>query len=465
MSMALAASGFAALAAAVLARPQIATLLVVCVVWLNVPGLAVSSHGVPASAAALFPLPLLIPLAYQQMRGRRLVVNGTFAALLAFAVAMSVSTIFATHQDVATEKLRELALEGVLVYALVLNVVRDPGTLRAVLWALVIAGCCLALVSIHQKLTASFYRPYGGLGQVDSAFFRGQADVPRLAGPLGDPNYYAQILLPVVAIALLAAWRERRRILRVAGGAAAALACVAITFTYSRGAALGLAAIVTGLAVLRYLRPPHLVAVALALALIVAVNPGYRDRVGTLAALGGLTATAGETVEADESSRSRTTEMAAAGLAFLDHPLLGVGPGGFPFAYQDYAPLVGIEVRETTDSGAQKGEAAKRESHNIVVGLAADTGLLGLGTFSAVVLLTLRDLRRARRRWLGVRADFVNLADSLSLALVAYLVSGLFLTLAFERYFWLLLALAGAAGAGALGPMAAAETNAAKRSS
>jgi hypothetical protein len=42
------------------------------------------------------------------------------------------------------------------------------------------------------------------------------------------------------------------------------------------------------------------------------------------------------------------------------------------------------------------------------------------------------------------------MADALFLALLAYLVAGLFLSLAFERYFWLLLALAGAAGGVAL---------------
>jgi O-antigen ligase len=215
---------------------------------------------------------------------------------------------------------------------------------------------------------------------------------------------------------------------------------------------------------LGYLRARHLAVVTLAVALLVALNPGYRTRVESVTALGGITAQSGAQVQADESARSRTTEMGAAALAFFDHPVLGVGLGNFPAYYEKYAPRVGIQVIETTTSGANEGEVAKREAHNIVLGEAADTGLLGLAAFVAVISTTLYNLRRARRRWLGVRPDLVNLADSLTLALVGYLVAGLFLTLAFERYLWLLLALAGAAGALALSP-AAAETKAARRSS
>jgi putative inorganic carbon (HCO3(-)) transporter len=449
---AFAAGAVAALVAVMLVWPESATLLVLVAVWVNVPGIAVTVHGVPPGAAALFPLPLLVPLAYAWMRGRPLVVNRTFLLLVLLLVVEVVSMLLAANQDVAAGKVRELAVEGAVLYLLVLNAVREPETLRRAVWTLVAAGSWLALISLHQQLTGAYERPYGGWGQVDSAFFRGQTDVPRLAGPLGDPNYYAQILLPILPLALLGLWRERSPRLRLAAAASAGLICFAITLTYSRGAAVAFLAVLAGLALLRYLRLRQLLALAAGVALLLAVNPGYRDRVETISSVGGATARAGDATRTDESTRSRTTEMLAAGLAFLDHPVLGVGPGGFPHYYQEYAPRVGIEVRETTGSGAQKGEAAQREAHDVLLGVAAETGVLGVALFLAIVGVTFADLRRARRRWVGVRPDLVNLADSLTLALVAYLVAGLFLTLAFERYFWLLVALAGAAGALARSP-------------
>jgi O-antigen ligase len=453
-----------ALAAAALLAPELATLVVVFCLWLDVPAIAVDRFGAPQLAGALIPFVLVVPLLAARRHGRRLVAPPAFAAIVALLVVELASTAFATHQDEAVERVRQFALEGPIVYLLVVNAVRTPETLRRVLWALVAAGALLALVSVHQQLTGRYERPYFGLGTVDGSFFRGQSDVARLAGPLGDPNYYAQILLAVVPLALLAALRERTAWLRLAGAGAAALCCTAIAYTYSRGAAVALLAVLLAMALLGYVRTRHLAAIAVGLAVLLAAVPAYRERVESITRVGGATAEAGADADADQSTRGRTTEMRAAALAFLDHPALGVGPGGFPSYYQRYASRVGGEVHESRRSGPHAGEVPERAAHNIVLGVAADLGVAGLAAVGAVLGLTFRDLGRARRRWRGRRPELVTLADALLLALVGYLVAGLFLSLAFERYLWLLAALAGAAGGPALSA-AAARTNAASRSS
>jgi len=443
--LALAAAGTGAIVAATLAWPELATLALVFCLWLNVPALAVDWYSVPEFLGALFPLVLLVPIAHSLRRGEPLVLGGAFSLLVVLLIVELLSTLVTAHQDVAVERVKQFALEGPVVYLLVVNSVRTPATLRRVLWTLLAAGTCLSLVTIYQQLTGTYERPYGGLGQIDHAYFRGQSDVARLAGPLGDPNYYAQILLAIVPVGLLSIWRERAPAARLAAGAATALVCLAITFTYSRGAAVAFVALLLAMGCLRYLRARHMAAIATAVALLVALVPAYRERVETITAIGGATAQAGEETTADDSTRSRTTEMLAAGLAFVDHPVLGVGPGAFPYHYQHYARRVGIEVRDETQSGPEKGELPRREAHNLVLGIAADIGVGGLAAFAGVMFLTFRNLLRTRRRWLGKRPELVNLADSLLLALIAYLTAALFLTLAFERYLWLLAALAGAA--------------------
>jgi hypothetical protein len=435
----------AALVMALTIRPELAIPLLAFAVWINLPALAVERHGVPLIAGALFPLVLLVPIAYGRLRGRRVVLTRVAALMLLLLAVELLSTAFAAHQDVAVERLRTFAVEGVVLYVLVVNAVDSAATLRLAIWGLLAAGACLALVTIYQQLTGTYLRPYGGLGQVDTSFYRGQSDVARLAGPLGDPNYYAQILLPIVPLGLLTIRRERSRLLRIAAGATTVLVVVAMAFTYSRGAAVALLALVIAMTVMGYLRAVHLATVAAGIAILLAVVPAYRERVESIASVGGATARAGQETSADESSRSRTTEMLAAGLAFLDHPAFGVGPGGFPFYYQEYAPRVGIEVHEKATSGAEKGEAAKRAAHDVFIGVAADLGAAGLAVFAAILGLTAAGLLRVRRRWGALRPDLVNLADSLFLALLAYVVAGLFLSLAFERYLWLLVALGGAA--------------------
>ena len=439
------AAAAATLVAALVVRPELATPVLVFAVWLNLPALAVDRHGVPLLAGAVFPLLLLVPIAHRWLQGRPPVVTRGSALVLLLLVVVLLSTAFAAHQDVAVERLQEFALEGVVLYLLLVNAVDSAATLRLAIWGLLAAGACLALVTVYQQLTGTYFRPYGGLGQVDGAYFRGQSDVARLAGPLGDPNYYAQILLPLVPIGLLTVRRERAAGLRLVAGAITALVVLALAYTYSRGAAVALVVLLVAMGLLGYLRARHFAALVAGLAILLAVVPAYRDRVATIAAVGGATARAGQDPGADESARSRTTEMLAGGLAFIDHPVLGVGPGGFPFYYQVYAPRVGIEVREKTTSGAEKGEAPKRAAHNLFVGVAADLGAAGLAVFGAILWVTFGGLLRVRRRLIAERPDFVNLADSLFLALLAYVVAGLFLSLAFERYFWLLAGLAGAA--------------------
>ena len=72
--------------------------------------------------------------------------------------------------------------------------------------------------------------------------------------------------------------------------------------------------------------------------------------------------------------------------------------------------------------------------------------MLGLASFAGVVAVTLRQVARARRRSLGVRADLTRLTTGFAMAIIVYLTTGLFLHFAYIRYFWLMMALAAAAG-------------------
>ena len=62
-----------------------------------------------------------------------------------------------------------------------------------------------------------------------------------------------------------------------------------------------------------------------------------------------------------------------------------------------------------------------------------------------VLLVTLWQLAKARRRWIGRRTDLANMVTAFSLSVVTYMTTGIFLHLSYARYFWLIMALAGAA--------------------
>jgi O-antigen ligase len=214
----------------------------------------------------------------------------------------------------------------------------------------------------------------------------------------------------------------------------AGLAAIATALTFSRGAALAAGIILVAMVALRYVRLTHLLAgLAVVLAVLVAV-PQYGERVTSLAGIVELLSEDGSGSTADSSLLSRATENLTALRVFADHPAVGVGPGQFPSYYRAYADEIGVSVR-----------AQDREAHNLYLGVAAETGSLGLASFLAAIIATLWHLSRARRMALPTRPDLAAMATGMLLALVGYLASGLFLHLSYARYFWLVLALGGAA--------------------
>lgn len=434
----------AALIGVTLVSAEVATLAVLFLLFLNVPGVAVG-NGAPLLAGAAVPLALGIPLLAMVWRGERIVITPAFVCILALLLVAMLSSIVSRYPEVALDKLLTFVFEGVLLYFLVSNVVRTPGALWRALWALIAAGVCLALISIFQASTHAYYATYGGFAKPDPSFFIGKSS-PRAAGPVGEPNYYGQLLIVVAAMGLVFTWRGRTLLERLLAGAATALIAYAIALTYSRGTAVALVVLLILMALMRYFRAWQVLVMVLAVVGLLIAVPSYAQRVATLSSLTSATAPTGADPNADESTQGRSTELRAATGVFLDHPVLGVGPAVFPLYYRDYAEQVGGQIHDSTPAGPNKGQEAQREAHNMFVGQAADLGMAGLLAFCAVLVLTIRALIRVRRTNLGLgRRHCADLAAALLLAVIGYLLTGAFLTLAYESYFWLLLGLAGAA--------------------
>ena len=440
-----------AIAAYLLAWPEAGMVLGIFLLYSGVPAVLVNDHGLPAAVALGIPLMLAIPLASRLAGRDGLVINTGLRCVFVLLVVQIVVTLAAEHQQEAATKLISFLIEGVAVYLLVVNIVRTPESLRRAIWAVIGAGAFLSSLAIVQQLSGHTDQPFAGFAQLDGAYFAGTSDVFRAQGPLSDANYFAQMLLPVAALGLAAIWRGRTRRERVLARAAVALSVTAIAFTYSRGAALALFGILVGLAFFRYLRLVHGAGIVALLALVLLFVPGYSDRLGTLAGVVGSTEVSNASSSDDISAASRATENKAALLVFREHPLLGVGQGGFPMLYQQYAQRVGGEIHTRESSRLRRtdiraGLPPEREAHNFFLAIGADMGIAGLLAYCTIIVVTLHQLLRARRRWLVVRPDLEGLATGMLLGVAGYLMAGVFLSLAFERYFWLLLGLAGAAG-------------------
>jgi putative inorganic carbon (hco3(-)) transporter len=428
-------------AAGVVLRPDLATPMFLAILYSNAAALAVARYDVPFFAGAMFPLLLVVPFAYHViLRRQPIIVTSGLPFLLVYCVIVIVGVVLgmSADPDRALDMLTTLTLEGVAIYFLLTNVVRSLDDLRVATWVLLAVGGVLGMLAAHQQLTSNFGSDYYGFSQVSGAEIgadpitdQGQ---PRLAGPIGEKNRYAQILTVLVPLGLFRMWGERRRILQVAALVATGFIGVGIVLSFSRGAALGLAALVGLMIILRYIRPVQVVALALAGLALLATQPTYFERLTTIQAVAGATGTRGEAAVEDGSIRKRANEMIAAALVFADHPVIGVGRGLFPVYYGVYGDEVGL---------IQDAEA--RQAHNLFLGILAETGILGFTAFMAIFSATLFDLARVRRRWLARAPAVADMATAYGLAIVAYLTTGMFLHLAYERYLWVLLALAGVA--------------------
>lgn len=436
----------------VLCWPEIATISFVFLLYTNIPVLATNRFGVPAFISSLFICLLLPPFVYYVLlRSESLKTDRTFLLMLVFLGTLMASSILAVDAGVARSYLLTYLTEGLAIYWLMINVVRRLPTLRRVMWTVLAAGSLLGSLSLYQMATKSWNREFGGLASKNierieksarSAATSGEAmkygGAGRAAGPVDGANRYGQIMIVLLPLAFALFRGARSRRSRFAAAAAGALILAGVLLTYSRGTFLTLAVLLAAFALLRWVRSSHLLIGTLAgFLLLGAVAPGYVDRIATLGTAASFLEDDPYRVQADGAMRGRATEMLSALHVFLDHPLLGVGPGQYNKFYAPaYQRIPGISFRNLGDS--------TRRAHILYFEMAAETGIVGLGVFLLINLLLLRALWRLRRRWGQTRPEIADLATAFYLSIVAYLTTAIFLHLSYQRYYWFLLAMAGA---------------------
>ncbi|MCI0395011.1 MAG: O-antigen ligase family protein [Chloroflexi bacterium] len=426
--------------------PELATLTVLFLLYSNALIVSVKFHDVPKTVGGALPLALLgIPLiTYLVFRRQKLIYHAQLVVLIAFyLLAQILGALFTDYNAEAFQSVIEIILEGIILYFLVINAIRTPATLRRAIWALLLAGLILGGVPIFQQITGTFDNNYAGFGQLsDTGFGTGEENIFgevrqfRLAGSIGEKNRYAQIMLMLIPLGLYRFWGERPAWLRWLALLCTMVIGVGFVLAFSRGGAVSFVLIVVAMIVLRLVTVRQVALVALGTTVVLFAIPQYTARLASLQSIRAWISpeSADLEEEPDGAIEGRTAEMLAAFYVFVDHPLVGVGPGVFPYYSKRYADRLDITSIE-----------GRREAHSLYLDVAADNGLLGFVAFMGILVVTLRDLWRTRKRWLEERPELANMATSCLLAILAYLATGIFLHLSYLRYFWLIIALGSAA--------------------
>lgn len=426
-------------------RPTLGVVALVLVAYLNLSDILIRFHDLP-SLQQLLMIPLAVAVIAEWRRGnlRGLRPWAVTVALAAYVLVFVISSTVAEEPALADARAVEAA-KGFVLFAFVLLLATTAERVRAGAWALIAGGLILAGISLIQVVSGAYRSDFGGLARAEHAQVYGDVLEFRLAGPVGDPNFFAQILVIVVPVALVLAWKERTRWLRLLALGAAALTSAATIFTYSRGGALALGAVVLCSLFAAHPSPRRVTigATLLLLAGLVLVPSHFARRLVTLRAL-----LPGEEqmLDLDSSVQNRVLQARVAWRLFLDHPVLGAGAGNYRVHYYEYADEVGSTAPEYDKA------AGPHYPHNLYLELASETGFLGLVTFGTMLVLVFGHLRRAEVAYFTAGDElYAALASALAIALLGFLLSSLFLHGHFQRYLWVLLglsaALAGAAPA------------------
>ena len=328
--------------------------------------LLVPLYGVVAAAA--------LALGYELLRGDpRTRELGPLAWPLAAVVAWSgVSLLW-------SDDLREGAIDLLFFFLpfglLAVCLARLPWSRTALhlLYALLAAmALVFALVGSYQWLTRDiFWNPKVDVGNAFAPFY-------RVNSVFWDPSIYGRFLVVAILATLVIALCSSRR--EVVLGAAALIAVVwtGLLFSFSQSS---FAALIAGvlLAAAFVWRWRSATAVGLAAVVMLTVGfsaPQVRDNLLDQSRRGLDRATSGRWGLIEDGARIA-----------LDHPVAGVGLGGFKRAYAERTGLRGEEP-------------AKAASHNTPITVAAETGLPGLGLLlwlvGAAIVATLRHAGKRR---------------------------------------------------------------------
>ncbi|MHC4956752.1 MAG: O-antigen ligase family protein [Planctomycetota bacterium] len=329
------------------------------------------------------------------------------ATMLCILIAwMCISTALAQYQSVAQE-----TLEKALKYLIPLVVISISLTKRR----------DQLLFVYTLAISVGLWSAQAGL----YCFLTGQPEI-RMNIPTGqmtDRNDFMGgtiAALPLIAFAAFHySWRYQRAV-RLFAKAMVFFSVVAIFYSLSRGAIVGITVLLLYyiIATGRFGRRLLIGAAVLAVGFLL-MPSATMERLATVELSG--------SVQKEGSAASRL-QLAKIGVAVtLDHPITGIGPDNFPHIAMNYGHWKGLEP------------------HVIWLKASAEYGIPMLILFILIIFFVLRALsREAKAARLDGDTDTEALATALACSLVGFLAAGTFRNQFLSEFFWATMAVVGA---------------------
>ncbi|MDK2979741.1 MAG: hypothetical protein PWQ55_88 [Chloroflexota bacterium] len=405
----------------------------VAMTYARISDVAVHYYGAPSIAQPFIAfLALLIFLRWMLAGARPQGWFSSLAIISAYGVVIFLSLFYAGDALRAQEGLLNFLKDAIIAIMIVL-MVQSRDSFRMASWGFLATGILLGTIAVIQYLTGSFTNEYWGLADSRLMNIVSGTEGYRIMGTYGDPNFFAQVMVVIIPLALNRLRSEKKPIMKALAAWALAASFLTVVFTFSRGGFLALCAVI-GLLVL--LRKPPLIAIlsgVLILLLLIPFLPAsYFDRIQTILE---YLPFSGADVRGEVSLRGRLSEYEVAVRMFLDHPILGIGYENYANNYLDYSVRLGLDPRRT-----------ERSAHSLYLEVLAEQGFLGLVMFIFVLVSAFSSLSKSAKLFkkIGLEDD-ADLAIAFEIGFIGYLVSALFIHGAYPRNLWLLIGISLAA--------------------
>jgi O-antigen ligase len=343
--------------------------------------------------------------------------------LLVFGVAILATAPFSIWPSGSIGVFTDMYLKVFVVFVLMTNTLTSRARLEQITWLVLVCTGCVAALSVFD---------YGrGVNLVEGDRLTG-----AVGGIFGNPNDLAMNMVTFLPVAVVfAAMRRYRLPRRLAAAGIACLMLATIVFTKSRGGLIGLAAMFVVLLILgQKIRRGFGAAAVVAILVAAPFAPAsFWERMSS------ITDDQKDKQEFTGTRETRSNLMQAGIDTFFERPLTGVGAGQF----QNYNP--------------SWRKQQWNETHNALIQVAAETGIVGLLAFTFLIVAawraaaTTRRLlaRPGRRHPDPVQAVFDDSdrewlygnAVGMTAGLVGWFVCSMFASIAYNWTFYYLLAL------------------------
>jgi O-antigen ligase len=311
---------------------------------------------------------------------------------LLFMVAGLLSIPLAIDPAIAWNEFSATFVRGILIFIVIINVVRTPGRLKALLLLSIVTALFLSVQAIDD------YRL--GLNVVE-----GYRAAGRGTGIFGNTNDMALFLVTMLPFSIAFFFASKGGLKKAIHAACAVMMLFGIVLSYSRGAFLGVL-VVSVFFGLKIGRRSKFEVIALlaggAVAMIVLAPSGYGDRLLSIFLPG---------LDPNGSADTRRGELFRSIYVALRHPLLGIGMGNYQ-PNMSYNGLV---------------------THNSYTQVASEMGLLALALYAMFIVTPIRKLAVIARQTFMAReqSQFYYLALGLQASLLVFMVSSFFLSVAY----------------------------------